>query len=133
MAKVNINIEQGFIVHWCQDFLAHYGFDSEFPKTVSDMYTIKLARMMEDRGDLSPDITVALFSSQAAVNELRNLVEVCNEAGPVLYKEAFGTAQVGTLEKTVDDKLGDGVFKKWLIEFENGDYESCSQILNYRQ
>ena len=133
MANLNINIEQGFIVHWCKEFLDHYGFDSEFPKTVSDIYTLKLAKMMADKGDLNPDKTVALFSNQIAVDELSNLVKVCNEAGAVLYKEAFGTVPIGSLEKTVDSKLDDGVFKQWLIEFENGNYESCSQLLSFKQ
>ncbi|WP_444901411.1 hypothetical protein ACJJIG_17970 [Microbulbifer sp. SSSA007] len=129
MANIPINIRNGFFEHWCDDFLCHYGIESEFPKALSDLYTIKVAKMMEKKGDFDPDTKLGLFSCEKAVESLRELITECEGVGKVLYKEGFGTAVVGSVRAYIDQKCGNGVFDLWLNHFERKEYSKCLEVI----
>ena len=130
MALLSINVERGFQEHWCSGFLAEYGPDAEFPKALSDHYTIKLSKMMDKRGDLKPNTKLALFSNEDAVAEVGRLEGVSKEIRKFLYKEAFGTAALGTIEQAVNVATGESIFKDWLFAFEAGDFAKCEALVS---
>ncbi|MEY4588023.1 MAG: hypothetical protein RL497_99, partial [Pseudomonadota bacterium] len=104
-------------MHWCEEFLHYYGGNAEFPRALSDLYTIKVAKMMERKGDFDPDTKLGLFSCDAAVNSIRDLIIENEDVGKILYKEAFGTAPIGVTRSLVDGKFGNGMFNQWLSYF----------------
>lgn len=108
--------------------MSYYGEQSEFARALSDLYTIKVAKMMEKKGDFVPNSELGLYSNDAALESMRGLSKV-DDVGAVLYKEAFGTASIGTIQDSVDKILGDGIFNQWLKNFENKNYEKCQNLL----
>jgi len=125
---ISVNVEEGFFIHWCEEFLSEYGNRSKFPKAVSDLYTLKLAKIMDRNGDLAEETTLALFSNEKAVGSLKLLIKECDAVGKLLYKEAFGTEKVGVVREVFDEKFGTGTFDRWLIFFEDKNYQSCKKI-----
>jgi hypothetical protein len=129
MANIPINVRDGFLVHWCDDFMGHFGEESEFVRAVSDLYTIKVSRMMERSGSSISKHELGLFSTEDAVDSIRSLINKSEYAGKILYKEAFGTATIGSTKVCIDSEHGGGTFDRWLNCFEKNEFDECLKVI----
>ena len=126
---LSVNVTEGFLPHFAAEFLTHYGEESLFVTTVSDLFTIAVARALENSGQLHDPTSVARFSNDDALRSLRQLVHVTDDVGLQLLQEAHSVAPLGSAGSLVDALLGEGVFRRWLTAFEAQDYIRCSEVL----
>ena len=113
-AMATVNVDDGFLPKFTPAFLKQYGRESLFVRTLSDYYTIGLARMYEAHGMLTSPHTVALFSTESAVKLLADWFRSVDGAKQTALQESMGALPVGSLEALVDKTLGIGRFAEWL-------------------
>ncbi len=106
----SINVDEGFLPKFNKSFLDYYGEDSLYVRTVSDYFTMALARMLEAKGMLMSWDSVALFSSEKAVDILSEYFKQVDGAKEKALSEAFGNLPLGSTEELINDVLGTGTF-----------------------
>ncbi len=128
---VSVRVRDGFIKSFASAFLDHFGEDSLFARTVSDLWTSALARMLIDRGRLTESDPVALLADEEALQIVRALAtdEALKEP---LLQEPLGYSEVGTIKTSFDSAFGPGSFEAWLSAFEEREFETCSHLSQRR-
>jgi hypothetical protein len=129
VAKVNVNVGDGFLPHFSPEFMAHYGQESQFVRALSDLFTLALAQLLERTGQLRDPSDVALYSDEPALESLRVLVARVGDVKQLLLQEAFGEARVGAVASAADISLGPGAFHAWVQLFEARKFEECRHLL----
>ena len=126
-STVSVNVSTGFLPVFSASFLSDFGDESELARATSDLFTNRLAEIMDRAGDLRDPSSVAIFSDEDAVNSLAALIKhaQCSKA---LYQEAMGSAMSGTFRTAVDSFCGQGKFDSWLEHFEARQFDRCEQV-----
>ena len=126
---VTMNVGEGFLPHFAPEYLLHYGADSEFVRAVSDLFTLAVAKVLEQAGQLHAPSDVALFSDDQALDALRELVRAVEAVRQPLLQEAHGAAPLGASAVAIDAVLGKGAFQIWLVAFQMRDHRRCAEVL----
>ena len=113
--------------------MKHYGKQSLFVHALSDLHTLKIARMMQDNCQLEDFSTVKRYVDEQALEAIRALSSCCTSVRKALFQEPLGTAPVGAIESSIDSEYGVGVFSAWLQAFEERDFAKCAASLVTRQ
>ncbi len=129
MENIKVNIEQGFLVHWCQEFINRYGNESLFIHSLSDFFTLKVAHMLEDSGKDVDFSKVKIYADEEAFDAINYLRNKCEPLKQPLFKEPLGSEPLGAIENAVDSMFGTGTFNAWLEAFENRNFIKCEQLL----
>lgn len=124
---ISVRVRDGFIKSFAAEFLDQFGENSLFARTVSDLWTSALARMLVEKGQLSDSDPVALLSDDEALQILRPLASDEALKEPLL-QEPLGYSEVGTIKSAFDSAFGSGAFDKWLSAFEQREFENCSRL-----
>ena len=119
MEGKDVNVDEGFLHGFPDEFLEHYGRESMFARTLSDWLTDGLARLLKANGRLSESDPVAQYSSEAAVEILSEWIKSVEGAKQMALQESMGWEPIGSLEALVDKKLGEGRFQQWLNHLES--------------
>ena len=127
--RVTMNVAEGFLPHFAPAYLSHYGATSEFVRAVSDLFTLAVAKMLEQAGQLPNPSDVAQFSDDQALQVLRELVRAVETVREPLLQEAHGVAPLGAAAAAVDASLGEGIFRGWLAAFQARDHRRCAEVL----
>ena len=124
---VSVKVGDGFRKSFATPFLERFGEDSLFVRTLSDLWTSALARMLIEKRQISEADPIALFSDAEALAIIRALSR--NEAlkNPLL-QEPVGHAEAGAIEHAFESAFGSGSFKQWLAAFEGRDFARCTQL-----
>ncbi len=110
-----VNVEEGFLPKFTKEFLAHYGADSIFVRTLSDCYTYALVKVLQ-ANQMSYNVdSVAAFSNKKAVDLLSGWINSVEGAKQLALQEAMGVKPIGSLESLVDESLVKGRFQEWLV------------------
>jgi hypothetical protein len=125
---VPVNVGDGFLKSFAPSFLTAYGGESLFVRTISDLFTLALARMLIEHGKLDESEPVALFSDEAALEELRDLMRAEPAIRGPLLQESLGHAPAGAIEQVFEAALGPRTFRPWLAAFEERSFETCRAI-----
>jgi hypothetical protein len=125
---VPVDVGEGFLKSFAPSFLSAYGGESLFVRTLSDMFTMALARMLIAHGKLEEADPVALFSDEMALDELRDLVRAEPALKGPLLQEPLGHAPTGAIEQAFEAALGARTFRPWLAAFEERSFETCRAI-----
>ncbi len=122
-----VSFSDGFIKSFAAPFFEHYGKDSLFVRTVSDLWTSAYARMLIDLGEITDATPVPLFSDPDALAVISDLVQVEALKMPLL-QEPMGFAPIGTIESSFNGAFGAGSFERWLSAFEERKFDLCEKI-----
>lgn len=115
MDMSNVNVEEGFLPKFTKEFIAHYGADSAFVRTLSDCYTSALVKVLKANKMSYDADRVAAFSNQDSVELLSGWINSVEGAKQLALQEAMGVKPIGSLESLVDESLGKGRFREWLV------------------
>jgi hypothetical protein len=129
MANINVNIDEGFLIHWCTHFMEYYGNESLFVHALSDFHTLKIAHMLHDRGQINDFSTVKLYVDEEPLEAIRHLSRISQAVRKPLFQEPLGSAPIGAIECSVNSEFGEGAFSCWLNAFENREFEKCKETL----
>jgi hypothetical protein len=124
---VSVRVRDGFLKSFAASFVERFGEDSLFVRTVSDLWTTALARMLIEKGLISESDPVALFSDAEAVGVLRALSSEEALKEPLL-QETLGYSDGGAIADSFDSTFGAGSFAKWLTAFEKREFGHCAQL-----
>ena len=124
---IPVSVHDGFLESFAEPFLETFGRESLFVRTVSDLWTIALARGLIDKGEMDDMVSVPLFSDDVALTELRILLGDLS-LKQALLQEPMGFADPGTIEKVFDSLYGDGSFSYWLSAFERREFTECRKV-----
>jgi hypothetical protein len=127
--RFSVNVRDGFLPHFTPGYLDRYGPNSEFVRAVSDHLTLKLAIIMDRAGAIADLHDVVRISDDKAVRVLRDLIEKVDTASDPLFREALGTAPLGSFALEVDTMLGRGIFDAWLLAFQAREHMQCGEII----
>ncbi len=126
---VLVRVRDGFIKSFSAPFLERFGERSLFVRTVSDLWTSALARMLIEKGQLTDSDPVALFSDAEALALIRALSgeEALKEP---LLQEPVGYADPGAIQAAFESTFGVGSFTKWLAAFESRQFRRCAELVS---
>ena len=124
---VAVRVRDGFLKSFAAPFVERFGENSLFVRTVSDLWTSALARMLIEKGQISESDPVALFSDEEALGVLRALSSDEALKEPLL-QEPLGYADAGAIAESFDSAFGVGSFAKWLVAFEKRQFDLCPPL-----
>ena len=122
-----VTLSDAFIKSFAAPFVEHFGKDSLFVRTLSDLWTSAYARMLIDIGNINEATPVPLFSDPDALAVISDLVQNAALKLP-LFQEPMGFAQLGTIESSFNSAFGSESFETWLLAFEERKFDLCEQI-----
>jgi hypothetical protein len=122
------SVTDGFLKSFAASFTNTFGADSLFVRTVSDLLTLSLARMLIAKGRLTESDSVAVFSDEEALDILRTLIGAHPSLKVPLLQEPLGHCAAGAIEQTFETLFGPSVFRSWLAAFERRAFDSCRAI-----
>ena len=125
---MSVNVGDGFLKSFAPSFLSRFGADALFVRTVSDLFTSALARMLREKGRLGEADPVALFSDAEALDVLRALTRAHPSLKEPLFQEPLGYAADGAIAESFDALFDAGTFGIWLAAFEARAFDQCRAV-----
>jgi hypothetical protein len=125
---VPVSVSDGFLKSFAASFLSAFGAGSLFVRTVSDLFTLALARMLIEKGRLEESDPIALFSDEEALDVLKALMRTHPSLKVPFLQEPLGGVAAGAIEESFEAVFGASTFRPWLAAFEGRAFDSCRAI-----
>jgi hypothetical protein len=128
---VSVNVGDGFLKSFVSPFLSTFGADSLFVRTISDLFTLALARMLIEKGRLQESDPIALFSDEEALDVVKALTRTHPSLKVAFLQEPLGYGDARAIEQSFEALFGPSTFRPWLAAFEGREFDSCRAISRY--
>jgi hypothetical protein len=125
---VSVSISDGFLKSFAASFLSTFGAGSLFVRTISDLFTLALARMLIEKERLQESDPIALFSDEEALDVLKALTRTHPSLKVPFLQEPLGYVAPGAIEESFEVLFGASTFRPWLTAFEGRAFDSCRAI-----
>ena len=120
---------EGAICRFDLQFVLRTGENSLFLKALSDLWTLAMYKLRKANGLCLSESGPVLFSSDQAVDVLATLSATDETMKMAMFQEPFGFGQSGAIERAFAKVFGDGLYTKWLITFEDGQFDQCLALI----
>ena len=120
---------EGAIGHFDLGFVQRIGEHSAFLKALSDLWTMALYKLRKAQGLQEQGDGPILFSTDGAVEVLKELCAKDPILKQAVFQEPFGFAQSGEIERAFLQVFGDGVYLLWRDAFEKEQFGKCLVML----
>jgi hypothetical protein len=125
---VSVSVSDGFLKSFASSFLSTFGAGSLFVRTISDLFTLALARMLIEKGRLQESDPIALFSDEEALDVLKALTRTHPSLKVAFLQEPLGYGEARAIEQSFETLFGPSTFRPWLTAFESREFDSCRAI-----
>ena len=125
---VSVNVDEGFLRHFCSGFLDAYGPSSLFSRALSDRFTLAMANIMDRNSLLENPDSISRLGPLEAVDTLDHLLKNIEGAPEIIWREAMGQLRIGSFQTLADRSFGVGFFSGWLEAFQSGDYKAARAL-----